>query len=314
MAHVHSHKNVSGKRLSWTIFFNLLITIAEFIGGIVSGYLALVADAAHNLSDVAALGLAWIGDKGSEMQATKRSTYGFKRLEVMTAFISAVALVVIAVFIFVEAFGRLIHPQPLTHPTIFLVVASIGLIGNVVSILLLHSEKGKSLNMKTAFLHMAYDAISSVAVLIGGVIILLTGLNIIDIILSTIIALMIVWSSYQVIKEAVLVFLEAVPPELEFDQVLKSIDDTPRVKDVHDLHIWSLSSNDIALSCHVCIDQKDYLRGTEIIASINTMLAERYHIGHATIQLETEDCNRTEILCGQDNAELELNWKKNKSK
>jgi cobalt-zinc-cadmium efflux system protein len=125
---------------------------------------------------------------------------------------------------------------------------------------------------------------------------------------------MIVWSSYRVIKEAVLVFLEAVPPGLEFDLVLKSIADTPRVKDVHDLHIWSLSSNDIALSCHVCIDQEDYIRGTEIIASINTMLAERYQIGHATIQLETEDCNRTEILCGQDNTELELTWKKNKSK
>ncbi len=314
MGHVHSHHNVSGKRLSWTIFFNLLITIAEFVGGLVSGYLALVADAAHNLSDVAALGLAWIGDKGSEMQATKRTTYGYKRLEVMTAFISAVALVVIAVFIFVEAYQRLLNPQPLTHPTVFIVVAVIGLIGNVVSILLLHSERGKSLNMKTAFLHMAYDAVSSVAVLIGGIIILLTGWGLIDIILSTLIAVMIVWSSYQVIKEAVLVFLEAVPPGIEFDTVLKCIGTTPRVKDVHDLHIWSLSSNDIALSCHVCIDPNDYVRGTEIISSLNTMLAEQFHIGHATIQLETEDCNRSEILCGQDNAELELTWKKNKSK
>ena len=314
MNHSHSHKFVSGKKLGWTILFNVIITIAEFIGGIVSGYLALVADAAHNLSDVAALGLAWLGDKGSEMQAPKRSTYGFKRLEVMTAFISAVALVVIAIFIFIEAYGRLLSPQSLTHPTLFIVVAGIGLIGNVLSILLLHSEKGKSLNMKTAFLHMAYDAISSVAVLIGGVVILLTGLHIIDIFLSTIIAVMIMWSSYQVIKEAVMIFLEAVPPGLEFDEVYRSIAVTPRIKDVHDLHIWSLSSNDVALSCHVCIEKEDYVRGTEIIGAINTMLAEKYHIGHATIQLETDDCNRTEILCGQNNSELELNWRKDKLK
>ena len=216
--HNHSHLKVSGKKLIWTIFFNILITIAEFVGGMISGYLALIADAVHNLSDVAALGLAWLGVKGSEIPATKKTTYGFKRIEVMTAFISAVSLVVIAIFIIMEAYDRYLNPQELTHPWLFLSVASIGLIGNIVSIWLLHSEKGKSLNMKTAFLHMAYDAVSSIVVIIGGIIILLTGYYIIDIILSVVIALMIFWSSYLVIKEAVLIFLEAVPEGVVFDE------------------------------------------------------------------------------------------------
>ncbi|MGH8016521.1 MAG: cation diffusion facilitator family transporter, partial [Candidatus Zixiibacteriota bacterium] len=190
MAHTHVNKNVSRSRLFWTIVFNTVITAAEFIGGMVTGYLALIADAVHNLSDVAALALAWLGVKGAELPASKTSTYGYKRVEVMTAFISAVALVVIAMFIFIEAYRRFISPQPISNPAIFISVAVIGLLGNIFSIWLLHSEKGKSLNMKTAFLHMAYDALSSGAVVIGGIIIMLTNWYLLDVILSVLIGLM----------------------------------------------------------------------------------------------------------------------------
>jgi len=297
MNHHHHHIDSSGKRLIWTIFFNILITIAEFVGGIISGYLALIADAVHNLSDVAALILAWLGVKGSQIPATKRSTFGYKRIEVMTALISAVALVVIAVFILIEAYRRFIDPQPIKSPYIFMTVAIIGLLGNVASIWLLHSEKNSSLNMKTAFLHMLYDAISSIVVIIGGIIIILTDWYIIDVILTVAIALMIFWSSYLVIKEAVWILLEAVPDNIDFDKVHKAINNIPKVKNVHDLHIWSLSSKDIALSCHVIIDEKDLLTGPAIISDINHMLCEEFEIGHGTIQLETGDCERIDILC-----------------
>ena len=297
MADAHKHNRVSGRRLLWVILFNLGITVAEVIGGLLSGYLALLADAVHNLSDVAALGLAWLGVKGSEKPATKKSTYGFKRVEVMTALISAVSLVVIAIFILFEAYHRLRNPVPITAPVLFLSVAIIGLLGNILSIVFLHSEKGKSLNMKTAFLHMSYDAVSSVMVILGGVVILLTGWYTIDVILSAAIALMIFWSSYLVIKEAVLIFLEAVPRGVDFDAVLGTIMEVPKVRDVHDLHIWSLSSNEIALSCHVAIDQKDFDTGPAIIIAINQMLKEQFHIGHPTIQIEHHDCNRPDLLC-----------------
>ena len=293
----HTHSTLSGKKLVWTILLNLSITIAEFVGGWMSGYLALQADAVHNLSDVAALMLAWIGVKGSSRPASKTSTYGPKRLEVLIAFISAATLVVIAVFIVLEAYQRFLNPQPITHPILFMVVAGIGLIGNLLSVLLLSSEKSKSLNMKTAWLHMAFDTASSAVVLIGGAVILATGLVIIDTILSAAIALAIFWSSYLVIKEAVMIMLEAVPSAVQFDEVLIAIQSVPKVREVHDLHIWSLSSNDIALSCHVCLDDEDYRNGMKFIHSINEVLSARFGIGHATIQLEQADCARNDLLC-----------------
>jgi len=293
--HIHSH--VSGRKLVWTILFNLAITAAEFAGGLISGYLALMADAVHNLSDVAALVLAWLGVKGSALPATKRSTYGYKRVEVITATISAVALVVIALFILREAYFRLVNPQPISHPSVFLTVAVIGLLGNLVSVWLLHGEKGKSLNMKTAFLHMAYDAVSSVGVILGGVMIILTGWVVIDVILSALIALAIIYSSWLVIKEAFLVFLEAAPADIDFDAVLNAILGMDKVQDCHHLHIWSLSSQEVALSCHVCLDEADFQKGPDIIAQINRMLAERFGIGHGTIQIEKLRCEPNNDTC-----------------
>ena len=301
MARTHSYQTDSEKKLLWTVIFNAVITVAEFAGGLITGYLALTADAVHNLSDVAALGLAWLGLKGSKMPATKQSTYGYKRVEVMTAFISAVALVVIAIFILLEAYDRLLDPQPITKPWLFLSVAVIGLAGNVVSILLLHSEKGKSLNMKTAFLHMAYDAVSSAVVIIGGLVILFTGLFLIDAILSSVIALMIFWSSYLVIKEAVLIFLESTPAGIDFDEVFRAIRSTPGVEDVHDLHIWSLSSRDAALSSHICVEEKDFPHGPNLVEQINKMLCEKFNISHSTIQLEKLDFRRPDALCSHNN-------------
>ncbi len=297
MAHSHDHQQVSGKKLFWTIIFNLIITIAEFIGGILSGYLALISDAIHNLSDVAALILAWLGAKGSELPATKKSTYGYLRIEVMTAFISAVSLVVISIFIMAEAYDRFYNPQELKYPVMFLTVSVIGLIGNIVSILLLHSEKGKSLNMKTAFLHMAYDALSSVAVIIGGIVIIMTDLYIIDVFLSFVIALMILWSSYSVIKEATLVFLEAVPAGIDFDKVHTEMMVFEKIIDVHDLHIWSLSSKEIALSCHICVGESDLPDAPALTRALNSMLKEKFKIGHGTIQVETHECDNSELLC-----------------
>lgn len=301
MAHHHAHNhNVSGKKLLWTIIFNSAITIAEFVGGLLSGYLALVADAVHNLSDVASLALAWLGVKGSQMPATKKSTYGYKRIEVITAFISAFSLVVIAIYIIMEAYDRYINPRPLTHPWLFMSVATIGLVGNVLSIWILHSEKGKSLNMKAAFLHMAYDALSSIAVIAGGIIILLTDLYIIDVFLSVIIALMIFWSSYLVIKEALLVFLEAVPENINFDEVSKAIASHKNVINVHDLHIWSLSSTDIALSCHIALSENDLGNGPAITNELGQLLCDRFGIGHSTIQVETELCHNANLLCNSE--------------
>jgi len=147
---------------------------------------------------------------------------------------------------------------------------------------------------------MAYDAVSSVAVIAGGVVIILTGWVLIDVILSIFIAVMILWSSYMVIKEAVLIFLEAVPSGIEFDEVHQAILDTPRVKEVHDLHIWSLSSHAVALSCHICLEPDDYTGAPQIIREIGDLLAKEFGIDHATIQPERKNCPTADLSCDRD--------------
>ncbi len=295
MGHSHKHSG-SGARWFATILLNVIITAAEFIGGLLTGYLALIADAIHNLSDVAALLLGYLGEVGSRRPPTKKTTYGFKRIEVMTAFTSAVALVVIAVYIFYEAYLRIIHPVPLTNPTLLLIIACIGLIGNVLSVFLLHSPRDKSLNVKTALLHMFYDAVSSGAVIIGAIIIFKTGWTYIDPILSILIGLMIIWSSIDVLKEATMIFLEAVPRGIDYDKVKTAIMEHPQVNDVHDLHIWSLSSTNIMLSCHICLDKTDYENSPAIIKEIGIKLHKKFGIGHATIQPERKHCPNFELI------------------
>lgn len=295
MENLHKHnflhdRGTPKSRLILTIVVNIFITICEFVGGLLTGYLALLADAVHNLSDVAALVLAYFGEIGASRPATKKSTYGFKRVEVMTAFISAVALVVIAVYIFYEAYDRFINPVDLTNPALILIVASIGFLGNLLSVWLLGPAKNKTLNIKAAFLHMFYDALSSIAVIIGAIVILKTGAKVIDPILSSIIGLMILWSSFDVLKEATMVFMEAVPQRLDIDKVAEEMKNHPFVLDVHHMHIWSLSSSSVALSCHVCIDPANFEKSPQVIRDLNIMLHNRFDIDHATIQPERRRC------------------------
>ena len=289
--HAHEHKYTgSVGRLFLTIILNIIITAAEFIGGILTGYLALIADAFHNLSDVAALVLAYFGEISSRKPPTKRSTYGFKRIEVMTAFVSAVSLVVIAIYIFYEAYLRIIKPIELTNPTLILIIAVIGLVGNVLSVFLLHSSKNNTLNIKAAFLHMLYDALSSVAVIIGAIVILNTDLTIIDPILSILIGLMIIGSSWDVLKEATMIFLEAAPKGIDYDDVADEIRKHPKVQDVHHLHIWSISSSSIALSAHICLTEEDFQSSPDVIAELGRIVCDKFNINHATFQPEKDSC------------------------
>ncbi len=286
--HGHSHGGDS-KRLGLTILLNVIITAAEFIGGIVSGSLALLSDAAHNLSDVIALILAWFGAKGSELKPTKRSTYGFKRLEVVTALINALSLVAISVYIIIEAFDRYGNPQPIDG-VIMLTVAVIGLLGNVFSVWILHGDRNKTINNRAAFLHMLYDAVSSVAVILGGIVILLTDWYLLDLILSILISMMILWSSFDILKEATGIFMESAPKGIDTDDVKKAIEELDKIKEVHHIHIWSISSSEVALSCHVVLDNGDYSGCTSIIREIHILLENRFGISHATIQPEGDFC------------------------
>ncbi len=294
--HHHDHHvgsdNLTARRLGWAIAVNALIVVAELVGGWVTGFLALTADAIHNASDVAALIIALLALKATALPATKRSTFGWQRVEVLTGFVSAVTLLVIAVFIVIEAIERFANPVPLRQPGLLLTIALVGLIGNVVAVLLLHRSRDQSLNMRAAWLHLVFDTLSSVIVILGGVLVYFTGISYVDPILSLVIAIMLVWSSYQVIREATFVLLEAVPSRMNYDDVANAIRELPRVCDVHDLHIWSLSSREAALSCHVVVAIDDLTAGPDIAVSVCDMVERSFGIGHSTVQIERETCRQ----------------------
>ena len=291
----HDHKQTNGKKLGWTILLNLVITISEYVGGIFSGSLALISDAGHNFSDVLSLVLSYFGENISAKKSTEKHSFGLKRFEVFTALINALSLWAIGIYIIIEAVNRLESPEKISLG-IMLPIAFIGLFGNVFSIIILKSNIEKNLNMKAAYLHLFYDAISSIAVIISAILIYFTNLVIFDIVASATIALLIFWSGFKIIKRAIHIFMQGVPENIDFEGVYKTICNIQGVKSVHDLHIWSISSEEIFLSCHVCIEN-DKTDNDKIIKEINSILKKYYNIYHTAIQIEEENMCNANKLC-----------------
>ncbi|MFW5770180.1 MAG: cation diffusion facilitator family transporter [Spirochaetota bacterium] len=293
-SHDHSHSYDQNKpgginnaaRFFWVILLNVIITVAEYIGGILSGSLALISDAGHNLSDVLSLMLGYIGQKVSAREPGSRYTFGLKRFEVLIALVNALGLLFIGGYIVVEAIQRYNNPVPI-QPGIMIPIAFIGLAGNVFSILVLHGSRKDNLNMKAAFLHLLYDAISSVAVIITGVVVLFTGWMVLDLVVSLVIVFMIVWSSMEILRDAVRIFMQGVPRHIDPEKVYQGILNIPQVSTVHGLHIWSVSSTEIFLSCHICVDAEPGTVDTDqVINDVNTVLDHQFGIRHTTLQVE----------------------------
>ncbi len=234
--------------------------------------------------------LGYFGEKLSDKKSTKKHTFGFKRTEVFTALINALSLFAIAIYILVEAVNRFRSPEPI-FLRLMLGVGFIGLLGNFISIIILNKEKNESINMKAAYTHLFYDTLSSVFVIAGGIIIFFTNFIILDTILSIIIALMILYSGFGIIKSSLHIFMQGVPEGIDFDEVYNSILKVKGVKSVHNLHIWSVNSKEIFLSCHVSIDKKNYSGKDKLIKLINETLDSKFEIEHTTIQLEDEACS-----------------------
>ena len=290
--HTHSYdQNQPGginntARFFWVILLNVIITVAEYIGGILSGSLALISDAGHNMSDVLSLILGYVGQKVSAREPGRKYTFGLKRFEVLIALVNALGLLFIGGYIVVEAIQRYNNPVPI-QPGIMIPIAFIGLAGNVISILVLHGSRKDNLNMKAAFLHLLYDAISSVAVIITGVVVVFTGWMLLDLVVSLVIVFMIVWSSMEILRDAIRIFMQGVPRHIDPEEVYQGILDVPQVSTVHGLHIWSVSSTEIFLSCHICVDAEPGTVDTDqVINDVNTVLDHRFGIRHTTLQVE----------------------------
>ncbi|MBI4187600.1 MAG: cation transporter [Chloroflexi bacterium] len=265
------------------------IMVAEVIGGILSNSLALLSDAGHMLVDALALGLAMFAISIAKRPATLTRTFGYHRVEIMAALANGVTLVVLALGIFYEAYQRFLQPPTVKTP-LMLVVAIIGLIANLAGMLLLRSGSHDQLNMKAAFWHITGDTISSVGVIAGAIIISVTGWNIADPIIAVLIGVIILIGATQIVRESGDILLEAVPKHLQIDDVVGKLMTIPGVQDVHDIHIWTITSQIHALSAHLLIEDQQVSKSAEIMAAVNEYLAKHYNITHTTLQLECEKC------------------------
>lgn len=267
----------------------VIVMVAEVIGGIVSGSLALLGDAGHMLVDALALGLALFAITIARRPATSTKTYGYYRVEIMAALANGAVLVFVSLYIFYEAYQRFLNP-PLVQTPLMLLVATIGLVANLIGVWLLRRASHRSLNIKAAFWHIIGDTISSVGVIVAGVIILVTGWYVADPIVAVFIGGIILWGGVRIVRESADILLEAVPRHIHVDEVVETIRNIPGVEDVHDIHIWTITSGIHALSAHLVIDDQTVSRSVEIVKAVNQDLAKYFDIGHTTLQLECETC------------------------
>lgn len=286
--HVHALKNESV--LKWSIFLMLALALAEGIAGGLSNSLALLSDAGHNFTDSLSLVLAWVALYFQGKPATEVKTYGYHRAGVLAAFVNAIVLILIALYVFYEAYQRLLHPSPVNTQWMMVVAGAGFLINTGVSLALFRGSRG-DVNIRGAFLHTAGDAVSTAGIVVGGWLIQETGAVKIDPILSFLIGGLILWSSVNIIQETLNILLEGLPRGLSLDEVISSMLRIEGVEHIHDVHIWSLGSHTHALSCHVGIADIPPSESSEILSHIIAVLESDFNISHTTIQFEHSVCD-----------------------
>ncbi len=285
-AHRHGRASDGRRRLTLVLVLTAVYMVAEAVGGWWTGSLALLADAGHMLTDVAALALALVALWFSARPATSSKTFGYHRLEILAALVNGVALVVIALLIFYEAYQRWSTP-PTVRGNVVMIVASGGLVINLVCAWILHAPHEVDLNIRGAWLHIISDALGSVGAMAAGAIMSLYGWYTADPLFSALIGILIVWSSWRLIREATNVLLEGTPAHINLAAVEEAILRTEGVDDVHDLHVWTITSGREALSAHVIHAYST--SQPELLKELRTKLHDRFGVDHLTIQMETPD-------------------------
>jgi cobalt-zinc-cadmium efflux system protein len=286
--------HTSEKRLIWSLVVTLVILVAEVVGGIVSNSLSLLSDAGHMFTDVFALGLSLVAALIMKKPSDYRATYGYQRIGLLAALINGSSLIVIAIFIFVETYRRFLSPPPI-NSSLMLIVASGGLAGNLLMAWIL-GRGHKDLNLKSAWLHVLGDTISSGGVIIAAVVIKVTGWTLADPVASVFVGVVIIWGGSRVIKEALWIFLELSPAGLHAEEVSNLISDIPGVICVHDVHIWSIGHGIPAFSGHVQIPDQKISAADSIRYEIEHRLSN-IGIKHSVIQMECAECGENALYC-----------------
>jgi cobalt-zinc-cadmium efflux system protein len=289
-----------GTALKAALALTLLVLLVEFAGGLLSHSLALLSDAGHVLTDLFALGLAWFAVEQSKRPPDKRHTYGYQRVSILAALLNSVTLIVIVLAIGYEALRRLAAPEPVSGG-IVIAAALAGIAINAFVVLMLRRDT-RSLNLRAALLHVTGDVVASAGVVVAGAVILLTGWLYIDPLLSLAIAALIAYGAWGIVRETVHVLLEGTPGEINLQSVTEEITRTSLVTGVHDLHVWALSSEEMALSCHIVVGDCPLGDAEHIVRDLESRLCDRFAIGHSTIQVEScHPCGEIQHGAGEHN-------------
>ncbi|MGB9720384.1 MAG: cation diffusion facilitator family transporter [bacterium] len=293
---LHKHIAISKKNVLFVILLNFIITIAEVIGGLLANSLALVSDALHNFSDGIAILISYLALRLSQRKSTVQKTFGYKRAEILAALFNSSVLIIIIFFLFKEAITRLFSPHPI-NSLLMMIVAIIGLVANLIGVFLLKRDAGHNLNIKSAYLHLVADSLSSIAVVIGGILIQFFNIYVIDPILTIVIGIYILRESYLVMRDTVNILMQSTPEGIDLMEIKYAIESIPEVHNLHHIHIWQMTDKDIHFEGHIDVCE-DYRTSevAEIIKKIEELLSQKFGINHITIQVEFGTCRDKDMI------------------
>ncbi|MDX1316210.1 MAG: cation diffusion facilitator family transporter [Xanthomarina gelatinilytica] len=294
--HTHSYKDVKDRNLLISIFLNVLITAAQIIGGLVSGSLALLSDALHNFSDVISLIVSFVASKLSKQKASINRTFGYKRAEILAAFVNAATLVVVAVLLIIEAVKRFQEPQEIAS-NLVIWLALIAIFANGFSVLLLKKDSKSNINIRSAYLHLLTDMLASVAVLIGGLLMKFYQIFWVDSLLTFLIALYLIYVGYDLLKTSTKMLMLFTPDHINIKEVVRVVNQLPKVKKLHHVHIWNLSDDELHLEAHLDLEENISTRDfNELLLEIESVLHDQFNINHVTIQPEYKKEDPKEVI------------------
>src|SRR5690606_1789070 len=295
-SHHHNHSNLKDRNLFISIILNVLITAAQVVGGLVSGSLALLSDALHNFSDVLSLIVSYIASKLSKQKASINRTFGYKRAEILAAFINASTLVIVAVILIIEAIKRFNNPETI-ESNLVIWLSMIAIIGNGFSVLLLRKDSKNNINMRSAYLHLLTDMLASVAVLIGGLLMKYYQMFWVDSALTFLIAVYLIFVGFDLLLKSTKMLMLFTPEHIDIKEIVRSVNKLPKVNRLHHIHIWYLNDDELHLEAH--LDFKEDITLTEfneILHQIETVLHDEFQINHINIQPEFNKEDPKEII------------------
>lgn len=299
---LHNHNNLiniddtNSRKLIFVIALNFIITIAEVVGGLISNSLALISDSLHNLSDAGAILLSYIAIKISGKAHTLKRTFGYRRIQIIVALFNASVIILVSLFLFREAYERFMNPSPVQGGIMF-IVAFIGLVANAVSVFLLKGGTKDNINIKSAYLHLLIDTLSSVAVVVGGIIIYFYNIFWIDPLLTAIIGIYVIKEGYSIIKEAYNILMQSTPANINLINIKSSLEGIKEVSNLHHVHVWQLDEKNIFFEGHIDLIENFTVKEIEIIQKkIKDILYQKYDINHVTIQAEFDSCHKKELV------------------